>query len=526
MNFSAQTTSKRTQQTIEAPGKLEKKKRTVLGAPINKKISIFVDDINMPAVEEYGAQPPIELLRLFIDRKGLFERKEWQWKQVEDTTLVCAAAPPGGGRSEITPRFTTHFNMFCVPIASSDMLSAIFGSILNGFLAVFQESVRKESDAVINSTVEVYNQIAKELRPTPAKFHYQFNLRDVSKVIQGILMSKSMSIQQPEHLHKLWTNEIMRVFHDRLISTSDREWITEFIMELLTKNFRSGLTRDELFGERKVMFTDIMKLEASNILYEDVREPAKLIKTLKNYLEDYNSGDSSTMKMNLVLFDDAVDHMLRIARVLRQPRGNIMLIGVGGSGKQSLIRLCSYLYGMDFKQIEITKDFGVDSFREFIKELMIKAGVEGKKISFALTDSQILNETFIEDINNQLNTGEIPNLLTEDDQSIINNDMRPIINEMGKEETPDVIKAVFVDRVRANLHVCLCMSPVGDTLRVRCRNFPSLVNCCTLDWFSRWPEEALLFVSQEFLKELDLPSEEVRASLAKMCMIIHTSVED
>mmetsp|Transcript_30329 Transcript_30329/g.22084 ORF Transcript_30329/g.22084 Transcript_30329/m.22084 type:complete len:82 (-) Transcript_30329:5121-5366(-) len=81
------------------------------------------------------------------------------------------------------------------------------------------------------------------------------------------------------------------------------------------------------------MFTDIMKLEASNVLYEDVREPAKLIKTLKNYLEDYNSGDSSTMKMNLVLFDDAVDHMLRIARVLRQPRGNIMLIGVGGSGK-------------------------------------------------------------------------------------------------------------------------------------------------------------------------------------------------
>mmetsp|Transcript_30329 Transcript_30329/g.22076 ORF Transcript_30329/g.22076 Transcript_30329/m.22076 type:complete len:105 (-) Transcript_30329:4542-4856(-) len=104
--------------------------------------------------------------------------------------------------------------------------------------------------------------------------------------------------------------------------------------------------------------------------------------------------------------------------------------------------------------------------------------------------------------------------------------MRPIINEMGKEETPDVIKSVFVDRVRANLHVCLCMSPVGDTLRVRCRNFPSLVNCCTLDWFSRWPEEALLYVSQEFLKELDLPSEEVRASLAKMCMVIHTSVED
>lgn len=134
MNFSAQTTSLRTQQTIESPGKLEKKKRTVLGAPINKRIAIFVDDINMPAVEEYGAQPPIEFLRLFIDRKGLFERKDWIWKYVEDTTLVCAAAPPGGGRSPLTPRFTTHFNMFCVPIASAAMLSKIFGSILGGFL--------------------------------------------------------------------------------------------------------------------------------------------------------------------------------------------------------------------------------------------------------------------------------------------------------------------------------------------------------------------------------------------------------
>jgi dynein heavy chain len=70
------------------------------------------------------------------------------------------------------------------------------------------------------------------------------------------------------------------------------------------------------------------------------------------------------------------------------------------------------------------------------------------------------------------------------------------------------------------------MSPVGDTLRVRCRMFPSLVNCCTLDWFSRWPEEALLYVSSEFLKELDLPSENVRSGLAEMCMVIHTSVEE
>ena len=69
------------------------------------------------------------------------------------------------------------------------------------------------------------------------------------------------------------------------------------------------------------------------------------------------------------------------------------------------------------------------------------------------------------------------------------------------------------------------MSPVGDDLRVRARKFPSLINCCILDYFSRWPEQALLFVSKAFLKNLDLPSDEIRQNLSKMCQVIHTSVE-
>lgn len=110
INFSAQTTSLSTQQSIE--DKLEKKRRTLFGAGPGKSIAVFVDDVNMPAVEEYGAQPPIELLRLFVDRAGLYDRLDLEWKDVEDTTVICCAAPPGGGRSKVTPRFTRHFSVF------------------------------------------------------------------------------------------------------------------------------------------------------------------------------------------------------------------------------------------------------------------------------------------------------------------------------------------------------------------------------------------------------------------------------
>lgn len=67
--------------------------------------------------------------------------------------------------------------------------------------------------------------------------------------------------------------------------------------------------------------------------------------------------------------------------------------------------------------------------------------------------------------------------------------------QMKRPETKDCIYQTFIERVRDYFHVILCMSPVGDSLRIRCRKFPSLVNCCTLDWFDNWPEEALLNVS-------------------------------
>ena len=103
--------------------------------------------------------------------------------------------------------------------------------------------------------------------------------------------------------------------------------------------------------------------------------------------------------------------------------------------------------------------------------------------------------------------------------------MRPIVLEMKLVDNPDTLQKVFIDRVRTYLHICLCMSPVGDDLRVRCRKFPSLVNCCTLDWFSAWPEEALLYVSRSFLKDVELPNDEIREMLAQICSQVHTSVE-
>ena len=160
MNFSAQTRSDVTQSTIES--KLEKKRKTLLGAPAGRKVIIFVDDVNMPLVETYGAQAPIELLRLVLDFKGFYDRDKLFWKELVDVMMFVGAAPPGGGRAVATPRFTRHFNVLCVPAASDSALTLIFSSILSGFLSKkFEGEVVKLCGGVVAATIEVYCKISE-----------------------------------------------------------------------------------------------------------------------------------------------------------------------------------------------------------------------------------------------------------------------------------------------------------------------------------------------------------------------------
>jgi dynein heavy chain len=359
VNFSAQTASLVVQMTIEA--KMEKKRKNLMGAAANRKCVIFVDDVNMPITETYGAQPPVELLRQYLDHKGFFDRDKLFWKDVVDTLLITCAAPPGGGRSAVTPRFVRHHNVLCMPAASNHALELIFTSILEAHVKKFDKSVTDLTKGAVLATMEVYESISKELLPTPAKFHYSFNLRDISKVFQGMLMITSTKCADSETFCNLWAHEACRVFYDRLINEDDQEWFKIKVVELLSRHMRMSTDVETQFEKQSVIFCDFMKPGAEKKLYEKASDTKKVLKLLNDNLDEYNMTFPTTM--NLVFFQDAIEHVCRLSRILKQPRGNAMLVGVGGSGKQSTTRIAAFVAGYECCQIEISRGYGIEQVR-------------------------------------------------------------------------------------------------------------------------------------------------------------------
>jgi len=528
MNLSGHTTANQIQEALES--KLETRKRGVLAPRYPKKFIAFIDDLNMPAPDLYGAQPAIEFLRQFFDIGGWYNAdKDRKLKRVEDVLIISAMAPPGGGRNEITQRILKHFQVLTFNSFDTANLNKIFTTLMKWHIKTERLSTDliKTLSNTVAAIIDLYTFISDKILPTPEKHHYLFNIRDISRVVQGIQMANLKSINNKK-LIRLFIHEASRVFMDRFITDQDKEEVYSRLERITRDHFHEDLsiilsetTSTKTYKAlNNIVFTDIMSIGLSTYerSYEEVIPSKSLYDKVNSYLEEYNR--CSKKPMQLVMFDYAVEHLLRICRVLRMSKGHALLIGVGGSGRQSLAKLATNICDFSSFDIEITKSHNKEVWHEDLKRLIKEAG--DKRIVFVLSDSQTKSQFVLEDVNSLLNIGEVFNLWNREEQleimemtrSIAKKHKRDMLADQGSKEQ---LYNYFLERVNSNLHIVMTMSPVGGSLRNNLRMFPSLVNCCTIDWFDKWPESGLRAVAIQFLG--DLPQ------IVQVCTDIHTEVE-
>mmetsp|Transcript_7015 Transcript_7015/g.26224 ORF Transcript_7015/g.26224 Transcript_7015/m.26224 type:complete len:4128 (-) Transcript_7015:64-12447(-) len=518
--FSARTDANATQDIID--GKLEKHRKGTYGPPLGSDYIIFVDDLNMPQLEEYGAQPPIELLRQWMDHGGWYEynTERLNFRKVVKVQFAAAMGPPGGGRNPVTDRFLRHFNFISFPEMDDKVVFKIFDTILGTWVNnKLPESIHSMTKTVVQASIDLYNKVRETMLPTPSKSHYTFNLRDLAKIFSGVLSSNPKALQTENDVLRLWIHESMRVFSDRLVDDHDRITFRDMLKSYLQKDFDAQW--DKIVDpSKRLIYGDFMQGSGEGE-YEEIKDMKDLVRVMNEQLDYYN--DAAELPMNLVMFLDAIEHVARISRIIRQPGGNALLLGVGGSGRQSLTRLAAFMGEFKIFQVEISKSFDEKEWKDFLKQVMLESGKNNLPSVFLFTDTQIIKESFLEDINNLLNAGEIPNLMEPADLDEIYQEMKPLCAVERLPATPSSWYARFVKRVKENLHIVLAMSPTTDIFRTRLRMFPSLVTCCTIDWFSEWPPEGLFSVAESKLDELS-NEEEVKHKIIEACVYIHESV--
>ena len=185
--------------------------------------------------------------------------------------------------------------------------------------------------------------------------------------------------------------------------------------------------------------------------YMPVADWPAINKILVEALESYNELNAA---MNLVLFEAAMQHILRINRILENPRGNALLVGVGGSGKQSLSRLSAFISSLEVFQVTLRKGYGIPDLKLDLAALYMKAGVKNIGTMFLMTDAQVSDEKFLVLINDLLASGEIPDLFPDEDFENIINAVRNEVKSVGLQDTRENCWKFFIDRVRRMLKVC------------------------------------------------------------------------
>lgn len=253
---------------------------------------------------------------------------------------------------------------------------------------------------------------------------------------------------------RLWFHETQRVYGDKLIDEKDIESFSKLQLDILKKNVEeidesavlekpniychfAGkyflrkmshrvsrliiiLSRLRFLNKLPRVVTAIAKNEWRKRFEGGVGEPkymavkdwSTLHRLLSEAMVSYNDLVAA---MKLVLFEDAMMHVCRINRILESPRGSALLVGVGGSGKQSLSRLAAFISSLEVFQIQLKKGYGIADMKSELAALYNKSGLKNLGIVFLMTDAQVANEQFLVLINDMLASGEVPDLFAEDE---------------------------------------------------------------------------------------------------------------
>lgn len=433
----------------------------------------------MPEKDSFETVRPHQIIRQFMDYNHWYDRSKLTLKEIHNCQFLTCMCPTAGAFT-IDTRLQRHFFTFAVNFPNDAALFHIYHTILSQHLENdnkrFTYHHKRICKGLVLMGLNLHNRIAQLFLPTALKFHYIFNLRDLANIYQGLLFATKDTCPEYEDLARLYIHEAFRVYSDKLIDDSDQDAFRKLVREVFKKYL-------EEIDEAKVFREPLIYCHFADGLNEPKYMQIKNWKILTDLLaEAMHSYNEFVGQMNLVLFEDAMSHICRINRILEMPRGNALLIGVGGSGKQSLARLSAFISSLSVYQIQLRKGYNINDLRSDLNILYHKVGIKNMSVMFLLTDAQVADESFLVLINDLLASGEIPDLFSDEETDNIMTSVKNEVKQLGIVDTRENCWKYFIEKVKKMLKVrafvcvlcilfILCVTVVSKILSFRFVSF-------------------------------------------------------
>lgn len=519
--------------------KLKQIGRTRYGPGKDQYCVNFIDDMNEATVRRSEAQSIFELLRQLLSYGYCYNNANILDKIFIQDTVFALAITAGRTDTSIPSRLLRHFNTYTITTPTRDNIFRIYSNMLLAYLKKnqFAADVTGNVTSMVNATIDIYVSVMKVLRPVPRKLYYFFDMRDVSKVINGCGLIQKESVETKITFIRLWVHEVLRVFGDRVLDEDDKEWLFLKIREAVKNNFKDSfevafdhlpkfennqITKDS-FDD--LMFGNFMNSSKKSNQYKQYEEITS-IDALKNkvlaYLEEYNTN---VKKMNIVVCHHMLKILIKISRILSTPGGNILMISTVGSGRKSMTTLAAFMQQQSLYEITTASYYDMDAWKNNLRKVLRECGTLRKDVTYFINERR-MKDTFLSDISCLLSTGELPDLFSvEDKQSII--EITRLYAQGGDQNAELSARSVmmyFADQCKNRLHFVLCFSPTNTAFRTYLCSYPNLAKHCTVNYYQEWPDEALQEIAVKYMKQVNV-REGIKTHMAKTCVQFHNDAK-
>ena len=526
INFSSSTTPPLIQKQFDQYCEYTKTHQGIVLRPKqpNKWLVVFCDEINLPDEDKYGTQSVITFLRQLTEQHGFYRSSDKAWINLERIQFVGACNPPTDvGRHPLSLRFLRHVPLILVDFPGYESLMQIYGTFNRAMLKK-APAVKAHADALTEAMVEYYSRSQKRFT-SDMQPHYIYSPRELTRWKYAVNEALD-TFETIEDLARLWANEALRLFQDRLVFDDEKEWCEKQVNEIAHSCFKN-------FGEnalqRPILFSSYLTKDYRSVEQEKLRE--YVVAKLKTFNEE-------EYDIQLVVFDSVLEHIVRIDRVLKQPIGHLLLVGASGVGKTTLSRFVSWMNNLTVFQIKAGRNYSLPDFDADLRDVMKRAGCKQEKITFIFDESNVLSVAFLERMNALLASGEVPGLFEGDEYMTLISACKEGFGGGKVMETEEEIYRKFVKNVQRNLHVVFTMNPASPDFANRGGSSPAIFNRCVIDWFGEWPNEALFQVAKELTAKVDFPessfegrakgSEDMvrRGLVTEIIVYIHNSIRE